>query len=1244
MDLQIVDVEAGQVRPAYEKSSWRAELRQNVASIDGDDVVYVPVRKRDDRAAFFVRVWCRSSEGRSVCVVVCDARREVYRKLQPHLGDSPQRRDAAQRALQEVLDDRRGAHSGARCEVVTRCSTSGWQPEPEAWAKFLLTSAAEVDAAFSDAAASGWFSAKGLERCRSEELRRLAASGRGGAKGLVFDAKTAHRTLDLRTDVLRLLGVRAGGGLRLSEELCGRARRPQALSCDLLLQARLEELAGGALELSTMAPLRILSFDLECFSASGAFPLARRADDAIITVGLYRRTLGAPEQDGCLMLCLGDARSSSEAGEEDWGLAASEVRSFPTEAELLLAFAEELQRSDADVVVGYNTCAFDWRYLRDRVQLLTLAPHRAAFDAVVRATLPAARVSLEGLRRRVEELAKGKVPRSVEEELAGLGCVLHRRLLPPPSDAEKEPRLAEVAAASRMEDLDEAQRQEAAYDAARRAGLLELCSRGGWRRDDRVGAPEVSVAAGAGPTQTAVRELFRAPAGRLRAEAAKVPELRPFVASAQDFERAARLLGYSVEEDLVCPWPDPLAAGGEEPRRSLTMAERSRCLRLARRRDEETCPAEQELASSALGDNPLCYPSMVGRVNLDLWLYLKRENLSDLENLKLNTVAKHFLNDEKRDLPPKQIFSSYLEGPGGRWRVAAYCRQDCKLVLDLVEKIEALPSIWEMAKVTCTAPEDILFRGQQLKVYTQLVLQALETNYLVEDREEDKEAERSSEKYEGATVVEPLPGYYHEPVFCLDFASLYPSLMRTKNISPDTLVAAGAAAAVPVHEISVRAGVAHRFVKGSVRVGLLPRILEQLLTERKRVKRLMEAEKDPRRRALLNSKQLALKISANSVYGACGATQGRLSFRECAEATTAAGRDAIAFTCSYISALPGHGIVYGDTDSAFLKIPPEHHALGLRELFGLGERLAAAVTQAIADAHEGELCHIKLEMEKMLRPLVLYKKKRYTGLCFEDPDKPPKVLTKGLEMVRKDACALTKEAQRGVVDALLKRTDPRQAAAVVLEALQRLLAVPPGGPFDALKQSKSLKADYKAEESQAHWRVKELMREREPGSEPRVGDRVEYVVVASKADRVVDKVEDVAHAQAKGLPPDWLHYFEAIETSLMRLLDVPLRAVDERALVELQRACGGLRRTAAEQTERHAMARQGARWVHGHRAGKSGAVQLRLDAVSAFAPPSRTDLERAPLETRAQKRARTSAAAQAAAAKQRPLASFLRAG
>ena len=1003
LDLQLVDIEALQVKAALDAGPpWIKQLRANALALDdlAEGHVALPPRTADVDACYLVRLWCRSARGESVCVAVCDPLRHFYLRLRSEL--SPPLLDS----LQQLLHER--SQGTARCERVLRYTTAGWhcdpqdnrRPLPLPWLKLSV--------------ASAW------------QLRKVSC-GKGGwlaeALGLPLYSRlsaqrTAHRDLDLRTELLEAIGVRAGGWLRLPPELARRLRRGAAgcalpgLRCGAALQVRTAELAGTALELVAMAPLRVLSFDIECISEDDAFPLAKLEGDAVICVGLYSKALGAPAATAdCTMLCLRDVDRAPFDEDPDPAARRTVVKSFDDEAALLLAFAAELQASDADVVVGYNTCTFDWRYLRDRVELLLRLQPRA-----------------------------------------------------------------------------------------------------------------------------------RAQAGRL--------------------SRYAEL---------------------------------------------STEPKEQQLASSAMGDNPLCYPQMPGRVNFDLWLYLKRENVSGLENLKLNTVSKHFLKDEKHDLGAKAMFRAFREGPRGRGQVAAYCRQDCKLVLDLLEKTEALPSVWEMAKITCTAPEDILFRGQQLKVYTQLVLQAGEAGYLVEDPPDAGGGpQQEDEGYQGATVVEPTPGYYLEPIFCLDFASLYPSLMRTYNLSPDTLVRADAselARSTPANEIAVREGLAHRFVKGSLHVGLLPRILAQLLGERKRVKKLMEAEQDPQRRALLNSKQLALKISANSVYGACGATHGRLSCRECAEATTAAGREAIAFTCDFVRSRPGFAIVYGDTDSAFMRIPEQRRGDAAAALFEMGEALAEEVTGAIAATMPGEQNHIKLEFEKILHPLILYKKKRYAGLCVEDPRKPPKLLAKGLELVRKDACRLVKKAQTAVIEALLKARDAQLAKSIMLEALEGVLRVPAGGPFDELKQSKSLRSAYKDESSQVHCVVRELMRQREVGSEPRIGDRVEFVVVASRAGRVVDKAEDVAHAERAGLPPDWLHYLEAVERPLTAILEVPLRAVDPAALAELQERCLQLKDLARRQVAQHCMARHGTKWSHGW-ACKDGTVQRSLRAVLDAAAPA----------------------------------------
>ena len=1002
LDVQIVDVEDIQVKAATGGGpDWISSFRLNTTKLDYENnYERVPIRKPDPEAAFLVRIWCRTSQGESLCIVVCDATRQVYRRLRVP-GLLPQ-------SIVGALKDVMYAHTrgAAKCEVVYKCTTAGWHCDPKDSTKPWRMPWLKVSAA------SAWH----IDRVMSKGRDWLdeAAQNLGKKSIQLFDVHTAHRMLDVRTEVLEAIGVRAGGWLRLPAHLVGAFQRGLGgLSCDAVLQVRTGDLVGTMVEVVSMAPLRVLSFDIECVSHENAFPIATVKEDAVICIGMYCNVLGAPASSAsCTMLCLQDV--DRRCFDEDVGAASTVVKCFSTEADLLQAFCTTLRSMDVDVIAGYNTCLFDWRYIHERIELVVPSRDRAKSQAYSRYT----------------------------------------------------------------------------------------------------GHP--------------------------------------------------------------------------------------------------TPPTEQDLASSAMGDNPLCYPKMPGRVNFDLWLYLKRENISGLENLKLNTVSKHFLNDEKHDLDAKAMFKAYRESEQGRGKVASYCRQDCKLVLDLLEKVEALPSVWEMAKITCTAPEDILFRGQQLKVYTQLVMKANECDYLVEDRRDDAENDQADEGYQGATVVDPTPGYYLDPIFCLDFASLYPSLMRTYNLSPDCLVrddASPLAKSTSFNEILVREGVVHRFVKGSVHEGLLPRILEQLLNERKRVKKLMEAEKDPRVRALLNSKQLALKISANSVYGACGATKGRLSCKECAEATTAAGRNAIDFTCRFVMTKEGYQIIYGDTDSAFMRIPEARRKDTVEDLFIMGEELAAEVTTAIAALMPGERNHIKLEFEKILHPLILYKKKRYAGLCVEDPKKPPKVMAKGLELVRKDACQIVKMAQRQVIDLLLKEKDVDRAKCVMIEALKSILEIPKGGPFACIKQSKSLRSTYKDETSQIHCVVRDLMKQRELGSEPRVGDRVEFVVIASRSSRVVDKAEDVAYAEKAGLPPDWLHYLEAVERPLMGIMEVPLSTVSPESLDGVRLQCEQLRAQARNKLSLNCMARHGTSWFPGH-VCKDGSVQrpLRELLLPSQTPPAVLDV------------------------------------
>ena len=135
----------------------------------------------------------------------------------------------------------------------------------------------------------------------------------------------------------------------------------------------------------------------------------------------------------------------------------------------------------------------------------------------------------------------------------------------------------------------------------------------------------------------------------------------------------------------------------------------------------------------------------------------------------------------------------------------------------------------------------------------------------------------------------------------------------------------------------------------------------------------------------------------------------------------------------------------------------------------------------------------------------------------------------------------------------------------------------------------------------AHVQVAKHMEERAPGSAPKRGDRVEYIVCASEAKRVVDKAEEPRHAAENGLAIDYIHYLEAIERPLLDLVQLPLEALApgsyEDLLAFVKQAGNRARALCAE----HARARVGATWKEGH-VTKDGRVQTKLHIPGRVAP------------------------------------------
>ena len=523
---------------------------------------------------------------------------------------------------------------------------------------------------------------------------------------------------------------------------------------------------------------------------------------------------------------------------------------------------------------------------------------------------------------------------------------------------------------------------------------------------------------------------------------------------------------------------------------------------------------EKNLSSSALGNNQLKMVPMKGRYVFDLFQDVKREH--KLESYSLNNVSKHFLKDQKNDMPVKEIFSRFKEGdPKRLGEVADYCIQDTVLPHKLMEKLCQIQNQIEMAKA-CWVPLAFLSeRGQQIKVFSQMAYKAKELNFIIPTFKYGSGG--SADGYEGATVLEAQSGAYYGPITALDFASLYPSIMCAENLCYSTLVMDSKYDNLP--GVTYEQFGPHRFAQKPA-VSLLPAILTDLKAFRKKAKKLMAAAEGTPMEAVYNGQQLAYKISMNSIYGFTGASKGMLPLVAIASTVTLRGRQMIEETKNYVEAnFPGAKVRYGDTDSVMVEFDVQGRKGqdAIDYSWEQGELAAEQCTKLFKAPND-------LELEKVYCPYFLYSKKRYAAKMFEKNKEGKvafkKIDVKGLQVVRRDSCPFVRGILKNLMEMMLESSDPRPVIDAARTAARELMTG--AVPLEKLLMSKQLAADYKVK--MAHVEVRDKIRARAPGSEPQQGDRVSFVIVKGPG-KMYEKAEDPAWVREKNIPLDYQYYF-----------------------------------------------------------------------------------------------------------------------
>merc|ERR1719145_194665 len=206
--------------------------------------------------------------------------------------------------------------------------------------------------------------------------------------------------------------------------------------------------------------------------------------------------------------------------------------------------------------------------------------------------------------------------------------------------------------------------------------------------------------------------------------------------------------------------------------------------------------AHSKVKVNNFGGRDVTEVTIEGRVQFDMIVVIQAEH--KLRSYSLNAVSAEFLGEQKEDVHHSMIGDLFKTSAETRRRLAVYCLKDAYLPMQLIDKLLCMYNYVEMARVTGTPINFLLTRGQMIKVVSQLLRKARQLQFVMPTLR----SEKSDDKYEGATVLEPLCAYYDKPIATLDFASLYPSIMMAHNLCYTTLVPAEQAHTLPADMVT----------------------------------------------------------------------------------------------------------------------------------------------------------------------------------------------------------------------------------------------------------------------------------------------------------------------------------------------------------------------------------------------------------------------------------------------------------
>jgi DNA polymerase I/DNA polymerase-2 len=405
-----------------------------------------------------------------------------------------------------------------------------------------------------------------------------------------------------------------------------------------------------------------------------------------------------------------------------------------------------------------------------------------------------------------------------------------------------------------------------------------------------------------------------------------------------------------------------------------------------------------------------------GTVHVDLFQFINNVLSSQLQTevLTLDAVSAELLGDNKIEIEYEDIIESWRKGRD-LGKLAEYCLKDSDLTLRLGEFI--LPQIHELAELS----GQLLFDTSRM-TYSQLVewylsKRAFAMDIIIPNQPKWDEIQRRRDypPYTGGFVKEPIGGL-HEDIAVMDFRSLYPSIIATFNISPETLNCIDCRKdgyKVPEHN--------YWFCKR--KKGFVSTVIKELIDRRAMIKK--EMKEKPKEYHRLNNEQLAVKTVTNATYGYFGFASSKWYCHECAESSAAFGRFYIKKVIDEAEK-EDFTVIYGDTDSMFVKTKNSLEKKVKLFLEKMNKTLPGIIELGLQGIYKRGIF-----IPRGVGPGTA--KKRYALI-----DEKGVLTIRGLEKVRRDWSNVAKDTQEMVLKLILERKDVKGAVKYVKYVIKQL--------------------------------------------------------------------------------------------------------------------------------------------------------------------------------------------------------------